>query len=69
MTKAGELHDQLLEDKRIEGEIKWRLTQTLALGTSYKLATEFAESRISVSEITSLVKRGCPPDLAVRILL
>lgn len=49
--------------------IGWRREQLLAVGFPPALAYEQAsDPRVDLHELTELVERGCPPDLAVRIL-
>jgi hypothetical protein len=47
----------------------WRRRRLLAAGFAPGLATELAEDRsIDLHAVLELVDRGCPPDLATRIL-
>lgn len=47
----------------------WRREQLCAVGFSLPLASALAhDSRLDLHELIQLVERGCPPDLAARIL-
>jgi hypothetical protein len=47
----------------------WRRRRLLALGLSAKAAQLLAEDRrVDLHELLDLVDRGCPPELAARIL-
>ena len=49
--------------------VRWRRTQLLATGFPPPLAAGLAEdARYDLHAVIELVERGCPPDLAVRIL-
>jgi len=49
--------------------VDWRRCRLLEAGFSLALATVLARSRdIDVHELLQLVDRGCPPELAARIL-
>ena len=47
----------------------WRLEVLAAAGFPVDLAEVLAESTVDLHEAVELVRRGCPHDLAVRILL
>jgi len=48
---------------------EWRRCRLVEAGFPLLLATELARtSRVDVHELLRLVDRGCPPDLAARIL-
>ncbi len=48
---------------------RWRREQLVHAGFSRRLADRVAENpRYDVHALIELVERGCPPDLAVRIL-
>ena len=47
----------------------WRRNVLLRAGFSTELADDLAyETRIDLHELLTLIDRGCPPDLAARIL-
>jgi hypothetical protein len=49
--------------------VAWRLDQLVDSGFPAPLAAELAgDRRIDLHALVELVERGCPPDLAVRIL-
>jgi hypothetical protein len=54
------------EEQRIE---HWRLTVLSAAGYPPELAQQLAETGVDLRLAERLVLEGCPPDLAVRILL
>lgn len=46
---------------------KWRVTQLARLGIPRPVA-EAAAGRVDWHQVAALVQRGCPPQLALRIL-
>lgn len=49
--------------------VSWRRDQLVAGGFSLPLAAELArDGRYDLHALIELVERGCPPELAVRIL-
>jgi hypothetical protein len=49
--------------------ISWRRGQLVHTGFAIRLATRLARDlRYDLHELIGLVERGCPPELAVRIL-
>jgi hypothetical protein len=49
--------------------LEWRRQRLLALGLSQVAAERVAEDRrVDLHALLDLVDRGCPPDVAVRIL-
>jgi hypothetical protein len=49
--------------------VRWRREQLLRSGFPRPLAARLAEDpRYDLHEVTELAARGCPPDLAMRIL-
>ena len=48
--------------------ITWRRCRLLEAGLSPDLAAQVAASAVDVHALLQLVDRGCPPDLALRIL-
>jgi len=55
------------ETERVE---RWRMEELLRVGFDLESATLLAsELEIDLHGATDLVERGCPPDLAARILL
>lgn len=46
----------------------WRAQRFLALGLTARDAVELARTTVDLHRFQDLVGRGCPPDLAARIL-
>jgi hypothetical protein len=58
-TPAGELHEL----------VRWRREQLVQSGFSLPLAARLAsDDEYDLHALIELAERGCPPDLAVRIL-
>ena len=56
-------------DARGRGVAAWRREQLLRSGFAPRLAHELAQDgRYDLHALIELVERGCPPELAVRIL-
>jgi hypothetical protein len=52
-----------------QGLVSWRREQLVASGFPFPLAARLGkDSRYDLHALIELVERGCPPDLAVRIL-
>jgi hypothetical protein len=52
-----------------QGLVRWRREQLVASGFSLQMAARLArESRYDLHALIELVERGCPPELAARIL-
>ena len=52
-----------------DGVVRWRSDRLVESGFARSLATSVAENpRYDLHALIELVERGCPPDLAVRIL-
>ncbi len=47
---------------------EWRRRRLIAAGFDVQLAAELTDSGVDLHELLVLVDRGCPPDLAARIL-
>ena len=47
---------------------EWRRRRLIAAGFDEQLAAELTESGVDLHELLVLVDRGCPPQLAARIL-
>ena len=59
-TTPGQADDQVL---------RWRSDQLVRSGFSLPLAAQLAgDERYDLHALIELVERGCPPDLATRIL-
>ena len=55
------------ESERVE---RWRTDELLRVGYDVETATVMAaDSAVDLHSALELVERGCPPDLAARILL
>jgi hypothetical protein len=55
------------ETERVE---RWRMEELLRVGFDVESATLLAaELEVDLHGATDMVERGCPPDLAARILL
>ena len=56
-------------DAAVDDVARWRREQLAVAGFALPLAVEIArDSRYDLHALIELVERGCPPDLAVRIL-
>ena len=68
--KLHERHDQGLRVRQEPGEaIRWRQRSLLEAGFPADLAaTVAADLRLDLHSVLELVDRGCPPELAIRIL-
>jgi hypothetical protein len=47
----------------------WRFEVLAAAGFPIEVAEVLAESQVDLHETVDMLRRGCPPELAVRILL
>ena len=55
------------ESERVE---RWRTEELLRVGYELEIATVMAaDLEVDLHAATDLVERGCPPDIAARILL
>ena len=66
------LEDTEPAETPIEGHqvMTWRLDVLFAAGYDFALATEIAcRNDVDLHQAVELVRRGCPPALAARILL
>ena len=55
------------ESERVE---RWRTDELIRVGFEPEAATVLAaEPEVDLHEAIGLIERGCPPDLALRILL
>ena len=60
---------QLIESDATDQIVRWRTSQLRAAGFSGRLAGALArESAYDLHAVLRLVDRGCPPELAARIL-
>jgi hypothetical protein len=48
--------------------VQWRRDNLLGAGFDFELAVELAHSRVDLHALLELVDRGCPAELAARIL-
>lgn len=56
-------------DHERDAVIEWRRTQLLRSGFPSEVAADVAENdRYDLHSLLALVERGCPPELALRIL-
>jgi hypothetical protein len=56
-------------DAAVDEVIRWRRAQLADAGFSLPLAAEIStDTRFDLHALIELVERGCPPNLAVRIL-
>jgi len=59
-----------LEENETTGLLRWRFTELLRAGYSSDDALVLAtHSHVDLHTAADLVRRGCPPDTATRILL
>ena len=60
---------ELQQTRREDQLTTWRLDQLIRSGFPDDIATRVAtDTRFDLHALIELVERGCPPDLAVRIL-
>jgi hypothetical protein len=61
-----------IDGRRVEDRaqwVRWRTRRLISAGFSIDLAQQLARSdRIDLHRLLELVDRGCPPELAARIL-
>jgi hypothetical protein len=58
-----------IDSRRVEDRERWRARRLLSAGFPVDLAERLARAdRLDLHELLSLVDRGCPPELAARIL-
>jgi hypothetical protein len=56
-------------DAAVDEVVRWRCMQLVDAGFPASRAAEIAlDTRFDLHALIELVERGCPPDLAVRIL-
>jgi hypothetical protein len=70
MDTAATVSSQPLIDDEVELVLEWRLEQLERAGFRGQVVVDLAERRdIDLHEALGLVKAGCPPALAAKILL
>jgi hypothetical protein len=58
------------EREDLESAVRtWRFEQFVRLGFTTELSTMLAESRVDLSQVRRLIRSGCPPETASRIVL
>ena len=63
------MHTQTTDERDADEVVSWRRGQLALAGFSLPLAARVAEDpRYDLHALIELVERGCPPELAVRIL-
>jgi hypothetical protein len=56
-------------ERQVDEVVRWRREQLTEAGFSLPLAAQVAnDARYDVHALIELVERGCPPELAARIL-
>jgi hypothetical protein len=56
-------------ERQVDEVVRWRRQQLAETGFSLPLATEVAnDPRYDLHALIELVERGCPPEVAARIL-
>jgi hypothetical protein len=56
-------------ERQVDQVVRWRREQLAETGFSLPLAAEVAnDARYDLHALIELVERGCPPELAARIL-
>jgi hypothetical protein len=56
-------------ERQVDEVVRWRREQLAETGFSLPLAVRVAnDARYNLHALIELVERGCPPELAVRIL-
>ena len=69
MDTKREMRMETTTERAEDGVVRWRCEQLLATSFPRSLALRLAEdARYDVHALIELVERGCPPELAVRIL-
>jgi hypothetical protein len=67
---AAAVEAVLVDETEDERVIRWRMEQLANVGYSWACAMVIAANRdIDLHQAVALVRRGCPVDTAVRILL
>jgi hypothetical protein len=57
------------QEREVHEVVRWRCEQLAETGFSSPLAAEVAsDARYDLHALIELVERGCPPELAVRIM-
>ena len=51
-----------------EDVVAWRRSQLVRSGFSHRLAAQVADDGYDLHQLIELVEKGCPPELALRIL-
>lgn len=63
------MNSAVAPDHERDGVTEWRRTQLLRSGFPVEVAADVAENeRYDLHSLIELVERGCPPELALRIL-
>ena len=69
-TQATEsVEDEPTPNPELKAIVCWRLSQMLSLGIGQLEAEVLAESNADLGLLRRLVDQGCPPQLAVHIVL
>jgi hypothetical protein len=69
MSNRLEMRSAVAAERERDGVIAWRRRQLLRSGFPERLATSVAhDGRYDLHGLIELVERGCPPELAPRIL-
>jgi len=66
---AGEVEEDLRATREQQEIMRWRFSQISALGIDQLDAQLLAETGADLGLLRRLVGQGCPPPLAVRIVL
>lgn len=56
------------DERAAQDLVRWRREQLSASAVPLPLAARLADPRYDLHALIELVERGCPPDLAARIL-
>lgn len=63
------MRTELHEERDLRGIVSWRRDQLVASGLTLRLASRLAhDPDCDLHALIELTEKGCPPELAVRIL-
>lgn len=63
------MHTSTTSERDVHDVVRWRREQLVRSGFAFPLAARMAEDgRYDLHALIDLVERGCPPEVAVRIL-
>jgi hypothetical protein len=69
MRHQPDVKNAAFTEHRRDGVFAWRRSQLVRSGFSNRLAAQVADDgRYDLHQLIELVEKGCPPELALRIL-